>query len=103
MVCLKGNKRKFFSLEKSSLTKISYSYTDFSFSSEQSKMWFLILGVISFGVVYYWFSINYRFFVDRKIPGPKPKFPFGNHKFHKIRNMIYDLDDIYKFETLAKI
>jgi len=63
-------------------------------------MLFVILSGIAALVlfVYYAFYAKYKYFENRGVPGPKPKFPFGNtpNIFLMKRNLIYDLDDIYK-------
>jgi hypothetical protein len=43
-------------------------------------------------------TFRYRQFSRQGIPGPKPIFPFGNTKSSilKQRNVVYDVDDVYR-------
>ena len=62
-------------------------------------MWFFVFGaVICVGLVYYWWTNSYNYFKNRGIPGPNPKFPFGNTPsiITQKRNITYDVDDIYR-------
>lgn len=62
-------------------------------------MWFLIFGVLAtVYLIYYWFMIKFKHFEELGMPGPKPKFPFGNisNVITRTRNITYDYEDIYK-------
>jgi hypothetical protein len=62
-------------------------------------MWFWIFSVFAIaGLIYFWFITSYKFFEKLGVPGPKPKFPFGNmpSQITQKRNMTYDYDDIYQ-------
>lgn len=43
-------------------------------------------------------KIGYQYFKWHGIPGPEPIFPFGNTKSSLLgqRNLIYDIDDVYR-------
>lgn len=69
-------------------------------------MLFYIFGLLSIiGLLYYWFTLKYKYFDNLKVPGPKPKFPFGNtpSSFTQKRNAIYDFDDIYQWMDWFKL
>lgn len=63
-------------------------------------MWLMIIGsiVAIIGLIYYWLTVQYKYFEKRGVPGPKPKFLLGNvpSMFTQSRNMTYDYDDIYQ-------
>lgn len=49
-------------------------------------------------------TFRYRQFSRQGIPGPKPIFPFGNTKSSilKQRNVVYDVDDVYRWDKHVK-
>lgn len=66
-------------------------------------MWFIIFGVLqgvlaTGALIYFWFTMKFKHFKELGLPGPKPKFPFGNisNVITRTRNITYDYDDIYK-------
>ena len=67
--------------------------------SAEEKMIFYIFAALSIcGLIYYWLTMKFDHFKNHGVPGPHPKFPFGNtpNAFTQKRNMTYDLDDIYR-------
>lgn len=56
----------------------------------------LLLIVVA--TLYVAISMRYKFFSRHGVLGPKPKFPYGNTKegYEGKRNMVYDIDDIYR-------
>lgn len=63
-------------------------------------MWFIIFGLlVVVGLIYYYLTSNYRFFEKRGVPGPKPKFPFGNMPswVTQKQSVTFDYDDIYQW------
>ncbi|KAH8285240.1 hypothetical protein KR054_006606 [Drosophila jambulina] len=58
----------------------------------------LALGLIVAGLLYLSMIWNFNYWRKRKVPGPKPKIFTGNYPnlYTMKRNMIYDLNDIYK-------
>lgn len=64
-----------------------------------NKMWFVVFGVLAIaGLIYYYMTVHFKRFKKLGIPGPTPKFPYGNMKsmMTQKRNMVYDYDDIYQ-------
>lgn len=63
-------------------------------------MIFVILStVLSLLLAFYFYIHNrYQFFKKQGVLGPQPKFPFGNTKSSilKKRNIVYDVDDVYR-------
>lgn len=64
------------------------------------EMLFFVIFVLTVivGMIYYSFIWEFKHFKKLGIPGPKPKFPFGNmpNVIMQKRNMTYDYDDIYQ-------
>lgn len=58
----------------------------------------LSLVIVALTVAYAFISNRYRHFVRQGIAGPTPTFPFGNTRgsFLKQRNILYDVEDIYR-------
>lgn len=52
----------------------------------------------AFLILYFVIHTRYQQFVKQGIPGPKPKFPFGNTESSilKKRNIVYDVEDVYR-------
>lgn len=62
-------------------------------------MWFILFGILAIaGLIYYYLTANFKMFEKLGVPGPKPKFPYGNMKsmLSQKRNITYDYDDIYQ-------
>lgn len=56
---------------------------------------FLVVALVAFFIVIH---IRYQQFSRLGIPGPRPMFPFGNStsSFLRQRNVVYDVDDVYR-------
>jgi len=54
---------------------------------------FLVIAGILFGI-----SQRFKYFSKQGIPGPKPKFFFGHTKESYLgkKNIIYEIDDVYR-------
>lgn len=62
-------------------------------------MFFVIIALfVVAGLIYYYLTLNYRFFEKLGVPGPKPRFPFGNMPswITQKQNVTFDYDDIYQ-------
>lgn len=75
-------------------------------------MWLIVVSALTVIIVliYYSFVSSFKHFAKLGIPGPKPKFPFGNmpNVITQKRNMTYDYDDIYQwadfmFDNVVKL
>jgi hypothetical protein len=63
------------------------------------------IALIALAVVYFWISLRFKYFSRHGVLGPKPKFPYGNTKeaYEGKRNMVYDIDDIYRYKNFETI
>lgn len=54
--------------------------------------------IIAFLAFYVVMRHRYQQFSRQGIPGPKPKFPFGNTESSILRkrNIVYDVEDVYR-------
>ena len=61
-------------------------------------LFLLLIPVVAFIAFYIVVVIRYKQFSRQGIVGPKPQFPFGNTKSSilKKRNVVYDVDDVYR-------
>lgn len=86
-----------FAFFRSVLVKSSFCADTNIFSV--AMFWFVIFSVAAIvGLFYYWFTMNYKNFEKSGVPGPKPKFPWGNipNMMSQAKNITYDYDDIYQ-------
>jgi hypothetical protein len=70
------------------------------YQKSQQKMFFNIFLTILLAILalYLYVYHRYQYFKRQRIPGPKPKFPFGNFEgsIRGRQNVVYDIDDMYK-------
>lgn len=68
----------------------------------ESMIFFIVFSlIIALAVVacfYLAICVKYRYFSKNGVLGPKPTFPYGNTKdgYQGKRNMVYDIDEIYR-------
>lgn len=60
--------------------------------------WSIILIVVVIYLFYKYFTWHFEYWNDRGVPGPRPKFFFGNFKNSTLQkeNIVVEIDRIYK-------
>ncbi|CRK97114.1 CLUMA_CG010454, isoform A [Clunio marinus] len=68
--------------------------------SLESNMFAIIFSIllVILAILYFAISMRFKYFSRHGVIGPKPKFPYGNIKesFKGTRNVVYDIDEIYR-------
>lgn len=66
----------------------------------------ILLGVLLTLVIalawYLKIQTRFSYFSSKGIIGPKPRYPYGNTRdgYKGKRNMVYDVDDIYRYDKI---